>query len=179
LISECCIAKRLDKITSAPCGFGCITSAITIWGHPQQLTKGDSDYLLFTFAARQSQTRWPSYTIYIVLTLVIMADSITQPTQDTTQETLEEDIDASIEDDISKEPLRDTNTDTMQVDSNGASDTQQATQENPIAASAEPRIPAKKDASLREFLNKMDDYAPIVWTRLLVYDCDYWMGIGG
>ena len=26
----------------------------------------------------------------------------------------------------------------------------------------ETRIPAKKDASLREFLSKMDDYAPIV-----------------
>lgn len=26
----------------------------------------------------------------------------------------------------------------------------------------EPRIPAKKDATLREFLGKMDDYAPIV-----------------
>lgn len=27
---------------------------------------------------------------------------------------------------------------------------------------AESRIPAKKDATLREFLGKMDDYAPIV-----------------
>ena len=90
-----------------------------------------------------------------------MADSTTQATQDTvSQETREEDIDASIEDDISKEPLQDT--DSMQIDSNGAGDTQQATQENTTTASAEPRIPAKKDASLREFLNKMDDYAPIV-----------------
>lgn len=29
-------------------------------------------------------------------------------------------------------------------------------------AAFEPRIPAKKDATLREFLGKMDDYAPIV-----------------
>jgi transcription initiation factor TFIID subunit 10 len=27
----------------------------------------------------------------------------------------------------------------------------------------EARIPVKKDATLREFLEKMDDYAPIVW----------------
>lgn len=26
----------------------------------------------------------------------------------------------------------------------------------------EPRLPTRKDASLKEFLNKMDDYAPIV-----------------
>ena len=30
------------------------------------------------------------------------------------------------------------------------------------AAEAEARIPQKKDATLREFLGKMDDYAPIV-----------------
>ena len=30
------------------------------------------------------------------------------------------------------------------------------------ASSFEPRIPAKKDATLREFLSQMDDYAPIV-----------------
>ncbi|KAK5003427.1 hypothetical protein LTR16_006458 [Cryomyces antarcticus] len=30
------------------------------------------------------------------------------------------------------------------------------------AHAPEPRIPAKKDASLREFLGKMDDYAPII-----------------
>jgi transcription initiation factor TFIID subunit 10 len=30
-------------------------------------------------------------------------------------------------------------------------------------ALAEARIPAKKDANLREFLSKMDEHAPIVW----------------
>jgi transcription initiation factor TFIID subunit 10 len=30
------------------------------------------------------------------------------------------------------------------------------------AAGLEPRLPTRKDVSLREFLNKMDDYAPIV-----------------
>jgi transcription initiation factor TFIID subunit 10 len=31
-----------------------------------------------------------------------------------------------------------------------------------VAATFEQRIPAKKDATLREFLGKMDEYAPIV-----------------
>jgi transcription initiation factor TFIID subunit 10 len=29
-------------------------------------------------------------------------------------------------------------------------------------APAEPKLPTRKDASLKEFLNKMDEYAPIV-----------------
>jgi transcription initiation factor TFIID subunit 10 len=34
---------------------------------------------------------------------------------------------------------------------------------NPATAPGlEPRLPTRKDVSLREFLNKMDDYAPIV-----------------
>lgn len=33
-----------------------------------------------------------------------------------------------------------------------------------VPAILESRIPAKKDATLREFLGKMDDYAPIVCT---------------
>lgn len=33
---------------------------------------------------------------------------------------------------------------------------------DPIVPEPEARIPAKKDATLREFLDKMDDYAPIV-----------------
>jgi transcription initiation factor TFIID subunit 10 len=32
----------------------------------------------------------------------------------------------------------------------------------PATTTAEPRLPTKKDANLREFLGKMDDYAPIV-----------------
>ena len=33
---------------------------------------------------------------------------------------------------------------------------------NAVSTSAEARLPTRKDISLREFLNKMDDYAPIV-----------------
>ncbi|KAG9231804.1 transcription initiation factor TFIID 23-30kDa subunit-domain-containing protein [Amylocarpus encephaloides] len=33
---------------------------------------------------------------------------------------------------------------------------------DPVAPAPEPKLPARKDASLKEFLNKMDDYAPII-----------------
>jgi transcription initiation factor TFIID subunit 10 len=33
---------------------------------------------------------------------------------------------------------------------------------DPLATAPEPKLPARKDASLKEFLSKMDDYAPIV-----------------
>jgi transcription initiation factor TFIID subunit 10 len=38
---------------------------------------------------------------------------------------------------------------------------------NPENALPESRIPAKKDATLREFLSKMDDHAPIVSSFIL------------
>jgi transcription initiation factor TFIID subunit 10 len=85
-----------------------------------------------------------------------MAD-LNKSTQNNTADTREEEIDASIEADISQEPLQN---DSMQIDSSANEATQASNPE--VAASAEPRIPAKKDASLREFLSKMDDYAPIV-----------------
>lgn len=37
---------------------------------------------------------------------------------------------------------------------------------DPGGIEVEARIPAKKDATLREFLDKMDDYAPIVYSSL-------------
>jgi transcription initiation factor TFIID subunit 10 len=89
-------------------------------------------------------------------------DDSTQSTQNNTSGTREEELDASIEADISQEPLQ---TDSMQIDSSANDTTQASIPANP--ASAEPRIPAKKDASLREFLGKMDDYAPIVSRSLL------------
>lgn len=33
---------------------------------------------------------------------------------------------------------------------------------DPVAPAPEPKLPTRKDASLKEFLAKMDDYAPIV-----------------
>ncbi|RFU34582.1 hypothetical protein B7463_g1780, partial [Scytalidium lignicola] len=33
---------------------------------------------------------------------------------------------------------------------------------DPVAPAPEPKLPSRKDASLKEFLSKMDDYAPII-----------------
>ena len=46
--------------------------------------------------------------------------------------------------------------------------TQNGPEEAPeaVAPAVEPRLPTRKDTSLREFLNKMDDYAPIVRAQL-------------
>jgi transcription initiation factor TFIID subunit 10 len=38
---------------------------------------------------------------------------------------------------------------------------------DPVAPAPEPKLPTRKDASLKQFLSKMDDYAPIV--SLLLY----------
>jgi transcription initiation factor TFIID subunit 10 len=43
-------------------------------------------------------------------------------------------------------------------------------QNNPLDA-MESRIPLKKDATLREFLSKMDEHAPIVSSNLHLFDC--------
>jgi transcription initiation factor TFIID subunit 10 len=51
------------------------------------------------------------------------------------------------------------------ADANGAqpSETTEANADDaPVPLATEPRLPTRKDASLKEFLNKMDDYAPIV-----------------
>lgn len=52
----------------------------------------------------------------------------------------------------------------------GDSQQTQETLQNPeadvhaaIAGAPEPKLPTRKDTSLREFLSKMDEYAPIVW----------------
>ena len=77
------------------------------------------------------------------------SNSITQPT-----EPREEDLDASIEADINQDPA--TQPDGKTLEPNSADDI------DGVPEVAEPRILTKKDATLREFLNKMDDHAPIV-----------------
>lgn len=37
---------------------------------------------------------------------------------------------------------------------------------DPVAPAPDPKLPTRKDASLKEFLSKMDDYAPIVSHRI-------------
>jgi len=49
----------------------------------------------------------------------------------------------------------DTSTDLVPVSNNNE-------EVDPVAAASDPRLPTRKDASLKEFLSKMDDYAPIV-----------------
>jgi len=70
-----------------------------------------------------------------------------------------DDLDATVEDEINHDAPP---ADAMNVD--GANDTEPAADngvmQDPVAFEA--RIPAKKDATLREFLGKMDEYAPIV-----------------
>lgn len=38
---------------------------------------------------------------------------------------------------------------------------------DPVAPAPEPKLPTRKDASLKDFLSKMDDYAPIVRDHFL------------
>ncbi|CAI6249250.1 unnamed protein product [Periconia digitata] len=71
---------------------------------------------------------------------------------------MNDDIDATIEADIRPEGAQ---PDAMNLD--GATETETAPQVNGIPEPPlEARIPAKKDATLREFLSKMDDCAPII-----------------
>ncbi|KAF2267055.1 transcription initiation factor IID, TAF10 subunit [Lojkania enalia] len=70
-------------------------------------------------------------------------------------------LDASIEGDINQDPNA-TQPDAMNLD--GANDVDVATRNGiaDVPPSLEARITAKKDATLREFLGRMDDYAPII-----------------
>lgn len=81
------------------------------------------------------------------------------PTQqpDSTMEVNEE-LDPTVEEEINHDA---TQAEAMNMD--GAADAEPAVNGLTDAAQTfEARIPAKKDATLREFLGKMDEYAPIV-----------------
>ncbi|KAK7536276.1 transcription initiation factor TFIID 23-30kDa subunit-domain-containing protein [Phyllosticta citribraziliensis] len=106
------------------------------------------------------------------------ASSNTNPSNDNTSSTptqvKQEEVDpSSIEADPSAPPDGPSQPDPMNLD--GANDMDTSSADNatgsapgaPDGMSAPPpaaelRIPSKKDASLREFLGKMDDYAPII-----------------
>jgi transcription initiation factor TFIID subunit 10 len=94
-----------------------------------------------------------------------MADAKPPADQVSQEELRDEDMDASIESEIIPETqlpesmnMDSTNDDPLQASSSTVPDP---------TAPQEARIPAKKDANLREFLGKMDDYAPIVRPLLL------------
>lgn len=57
------------------------------------------------------------------------------------------------------------------------SDPNPSTNNEPVLppTTIEPRIPQKKDASLREFLGKMDDYTPLIPDAV----CDYYLTLAG
>lgn len=71
------------------------------------------------------------------------------------QPSAEEEAPNASQEDISAET---TQPDSMNLD--GANDVRP--EEDEANKPVEAKIPAKKDATLREFLGKMDDYAPIV-----------------
>lgn len=48
----------------------------------------------------------------------------------------------------------------------GAASAQQAEEQTGYAPLVDPRLPTRKDTSLKEFLAKIDDYAPIVSVAL-------------
>jgi transcription initiation factor TFIID subunit 10 len=85
-----------------------------------------------------------------------MSDSTTQPLDPSID--VNDELDPTVEEEINRDAVQ---ADTVNLD--GAADAEPAV--NGIADATqtfEARIPAKKDATLREFLGKMDDYAPIV-----------------
>lgn len=91
-----------------------------------------------------------------------MADP--NPSVSQTEELRDADMDGAVEADLNLEATQPDNTD---VD--GAKSQPSSSTVADITQATEPRIPAKKDANLREFLSKMDDYAPIVCTPHLFF----------
>ncbi|KZF19484.1 transcription initiation factor IID, TAF10 subunit [Xylona heveae TC161] len=69
----------------------------------------------------------------------------------------EKDLDASIDADID---MGGTSSQPNAMNMDGAADGDDDV--DPVAPAPDPRVPSKKDATLREFLGKMDDYAPII-----------------
>lgn len=90
-----------------------------------------------------------------------MSDSTTQPAD--TNMDVNEELEPTVDDEINRDAIQ---ADAMNLD--GANDTEPAALNGVSDATAafEARIPVKKDATLREFLGKMDEYAPIVSNSL-------------
>lgn len=87
-----------------------------------------------------------------------MADPIQPPPPVDTDAEMNDDLDAGIEADLNNQGTQ--QPEAMNVD--GATEAEPP-QRNGVAENhVEARIPAKKDATLREFMSKMDDFAPIV-----------------
>lgn len=90
-----------------------------------------------------------------------MSDSTSQPPE--TKMEVSDDLDQAVEGEINEDAAP---ADAMNLD--GANDDAPTANGLPEASTAfEQRVPAKKDATLREFLGKMDEYAPIVSSPLI------------
>ena len=86
-----------------------------------------------------------------------MSDNTTQPPDTNTE--VNEELDPTVEDEINRNV---TQADAMNLDHANDVESAAVTGASDATAAFEARIPAKKDATLREFLGKMDEYAPIV-----------------
>lgn len=112
---------------------------------------------------RRNPTREPNViTCPVYQRIANMSENNAQP-PDTHME-MNDELDHTVDDEI-KQDATQLETDAMNLD--GTNDAEPAAVNGVVdsAAAFEARIPAKKDATLREFLGKMDEYAPIV--------CDY------
>lgn len=73
--------------------------------------------------------------------------------------TQEDEVEASLDTDMNATNNEDNASAPQPMNIDGANDMVDQDQNEPVI---ETRLPAKKDVALREFLSKMDDYAPIV-----------------
>lgn len=86
-----------------------------------------------------------------------MADNSQPPPNADTA--MNDDLDAAIEADINRDAPQ---PEAMNLDGANDAEAPQTNGNGVAEVPLEARIPAKKDATLREFMSKMDDYAPIV-----------------